>query len=115
MMSNWEAVRDALGIKEERRTVYKVKGRRARLTKDAAIREGLKAIAADLDGECTCDKGDSVTPDYDCGCYERREKMIDRMTPLAKALPASREEWDRRIAQYREACFLDDGIWTGEG
>ena len=37
------------------------------------------------------------------------------MTPIAKALPASRAEWDRRIAQYREACFLDDAIWKGEG
>lgn len=37
--------------------------------------------------------------------------MITRMTPLAKTLPASREEWDRRIAQYQEACFLDDSIW----
>jgi len=43
--------------------------------------------------------------------YERREKMIDRMTPIAKALPASRDEWERRIAQYQEACFLDDSIW----
>ena len=115
MMKNWEAVRDALGIKEEQRTVYKVEGRRARLTKDAAIREGLKALAAELDPDCECSKGDEVTPEYYCGCQERREQMIDRMTPLAKALPASREEWDRRIAQYREACFLDDGIWTGEG
>ena len=49
MMKNWESVRDALGIKEEQRTVYKVEGRRARLTKDAAIREGLKALAAELD------------------------------------------------------------------
>ena len=115
MMTNWAAVRDALGIKEEQRTVYKVEGRRARLTKDSAIREGLKALAEDLDGACECDKGDDVTPDYDCGCHERREQMITRMTPLAKALPASREEWDRRIAQYREACFLDDAIWKGEG
>ncbi len=45
-MKDWEAVRDALGIKEEQRAVYKVEGRRARLTKDAAIREGLKALAA---------------------------------------------------------------------
>ena len=110
-MKDWKAVRDALGIKEEQRTVYKVEGRRARLTKDAAIREGLKALAARLDSECECSKGDSVTPDYYCGCHERREQMIDRMTPIAKALPASRDEWERRIAQYQEACFLDDSIW----
>ena len=109
MMTNWAAVRDALGIKEEQRTVYKVEGRRARLTKDAAIREGLKALAEGLDGECECSASNY------CGCHERREQMITRMTPLAKALPASRDEWERRIAQYREACFLDDGIWTGEG
>ena len=115
MMTNWAAVRDALGIKEEQRTVYKVEGRRARLAKDAAMREGLKALAADLDGECECSKGNEFEPSNYCGCHERREQMIDRMTPIAKALPASREEWDRRIAQYREACFLDDGIWTGEG
>ena len=114
MMKNWHAVRDALGITEEQRTVYKVAGRRARLTKDAAIREGLKAIAAQLDADCECSKGDEVTPAYYCGCQERREQMIDRMTPIAKALPASHNEWDRRIAQYREACFLDDGIWTEE-
>ena len=70
MMTNWEAVRDALGIKEEQRRVYKVEGRRARLTKDSAIREGLKALAEELDGDCECDKGDEVTPDYDCGCHE---------------------------------------------
>ena len=115
MKTNWAAVRDALRIKEEQRTVYKVEGRRARLTKDAAIREGLKALAEELDGDCECDKGDAVTPDYDCGCHERREQMIARMTPLAKSLPASKEAWDRRVAAYREACFLDDGIWTGEG
>ena len=103
-MKDWESVRKALGIKEEQRIVYKVEGRRARLTKDAAIREGLKALAARLDSECECSKGDSVTPDYYCGCHERREKMIDRMTPLAKTLPASRDEWERRIAQYQEAA-----------
>ena len=111
MMTNWEAVRDALGIKEEQRTVYKVEGRRARLTKDAAIREGLKALAEELDRECDCLRSDHVTPYYDCGCHERREQMITRMTPIAKGLPASQSEWDRRIAQYREACFLDDAIW----
>lgn len=115
MMTNWAAVRQTLGIKEEQRTVYKVEGRRARLTKDAAIREGLKALAAELDGECECSKGNEFEPSNDCGCHERREQMIDRMTPIAKALPSSKAEWDRRIAQYREACFLDDGIWTGEG
>lgn len=47
-MQDWEAVRNALGIEEEQRTVYKVEGRRARLTKDSAIREGLKALAARL-------------------------------------------------------------------
>ena len=114
MMTNWAAVRDALGIKEEQRTVYKVEGRRARLTKDSAIREGLKALAEELDGDCECDKGDAVTPDYDCGCHERREQMITRMTPLARGLPASQSEWERRIAQYREAGFLDDAIWKGE-
>ncbi len=111
MMTDWESVRTALGIKEEQRSVYTVEGRRARLTKDAAIREGLKALAARLDGECECGKGDSVTPDYDCGCHERRDKMIDRMTPIAKALPATKDEWERRILQYQEACFLDDSIW----
>ena len=115
MKTNWAAVRDALGITEEQRTVYKVEGRRARLTKDSAIREGLKALAEELDGDCECDKGDEVTPDYDCGCHERREQMISRMAPLAKALPASRAEWDRRIVQYREAGFLNDVIWKGEG
>lgn len=111
MMTDWESVRTALGIKEEQRTVYKVEGRRARLTKDSAIREGLKALATRLDSECECDKGDSVTPDYDCGCHERREQMIARMTPIAKALPATKDEWERRIAQYQKACFLDDSIW----
>jgi hypothetical protein len=55
MMTNWAAVRDALGIKEEQRTVYKVKGRRARLTKDAAIREGFKkgVLVEDLCRKCT--------------------------------------------------------------
>ena len=117
MMKDWVAVRDALGIKEEQRTVYKVEGRRARLTKDAAIREGLKALAEGLDGECDCSAPEPSVgyPGSDCGCHERREQMITRMTPLAKALPASQSEWERRIAQYREACFLDDGIWTGEG
>ena len=114
MMTNWAAVRDALGIKEEQRTVYKVEGRRARLTKDSAIREGLKALAEELDGDCECDKGDEVTPDYDCGCHERREQMISRMTPIAKALPATKDEWERRILQYQEACFLDDSIWEAK-
>lgn len=114
MMKDWHAVRDALGIKEEQRTVYKVEGRRARLTKDAAIREGLKALAAELDADCECSKGTEFEPSSYCGCHERREQMIDRMTPIVKALPASKAEWDRRIAQYREACFLDDGIWTEE-
>ncbi len=113
-MKDWKAVREALGIKEEQRTVYKVEGRRARLTKDAAIREGLKALAARLDGECECSKGDSVTPDYDCGCHERREKMIDRMTPIVKAMPASKAKWDRMILMYQEAGFLDDSIWEVE-
>ena len=111
MMTDWESVRTALGLKEEQRTVYKVEGRRARLTKDAAIREGLKALAARLDSECECSKGDSVTPDYDCGCHERREKMIDRMTPIVKAMPASKAKWDRMILMYQEAGFLDDSIW----
>ena len=113
-MKDWKAVREALGIKEEQRTVYKVEGRRARLTKDAAIREGLKALAARLDGECECSKGDSVTPDYDCGCHERREKMFDRMTPIVKAMPASKAKWDRMILMYQEAGFLDDSIWEVE-
>ncbi len=113
-MTDWESVRTALGVKEEQRTVYKVEGRRARLTKDAAIREGLKALAARLDGECECSKGDSVTPDYDCGCHERREKMIDRMTPIVKAMPASKAKWDRMILMYQEAGFLDDSIWEVE-
>ena len=110
-MKDWESVRKALGIKEEQRIVYKVEGRRARLTKDAAIREGLNALAARLDSECECSKGDSVTPDYDCGCHERREQMIARMTPIAKALPASKPKWDRMIMMYQEAGFLDDSIW----
>lgn len=110
-MKDWEAVRDALGIKEEQRAVYKVDGRRARLTKDAAIREGLKALAARLDSECECSKGDSVTPDYYCGCHERREQMISRMTPIVKAMPASKAKWDRMILLYQEAGFLDDSIW----
>lgn len=114
MMKDWESVRKALGIKEEQRTVYKVEGRRARLTKDSAIREGLKALAARLDGECECSKGDSVTPDYYCGCHERREQMIARMTPIAKALPASKPKWDRMIMMYQEAGFLDDSIWEVE-
>ena len=112
-MKDWESVRTALGIKEEQRTVYKVEGRRARLTKDAAIREGLKALAEELDGDCNCSAPEPAVgyPGDDCGCHERREQMITRMTPLAKTLPASREEWERRIAQYQEACFLDDSIW----
>ncbi len=113
-MKDWKAVREALGIKEEQRTVYKVEGRRARLTKDAAIREGLKALAARLDGECECSKGDSVTPDYYCGCHERREQMISRMTPIVKAMPASKAKWDRMILMYQEAGFLDDSIWEVE-
>nr|AGC71954.1 hypothetical protein [uncultured bacterium A1Q1_fos_25] len=113
-MKDWKAVREALGIKEEQRTVYKVEGRRARLTKDAAIREGLKALAARLDGECECSKGDSVTPDYYCGCHERREQMISRMTPIVKAMPASKPKWDRMIMMYQEAGFLDDSIWEVE-
>lgn len=112
-MRDWESVRKALGIKEEQRTVYKVEGRRARLTKDAAIREGLKALAARLDGECECSKGDSVTPDYYCGCHERREQMISRMTPIVKAMPASKAKWDRMIMMYQEAG-LDDSIWEVE-
>ena len=110
-MTNWESARKALGIKEEQCTVYKVDGRRRTLTKSAAIRASLKKLASELDGPCECARGDSVTPGYSCGCVERRDKMIARMTPVAKALPASREEWERRIRAYQEAGFLDDSIW----
>lgn len=59
-MKDWDAVRDALGIKEEQRTVYKVEGRRARLTKDAAIREGLKALMLNACARTLTQTRDSV-------------------------------------------------------
>ncbi len=77
-------------------------------------RRHLRALAARLDGECECSKGDSVTPDYYCGCHERREQMIARMTPIVKAMPTSKAKWDRMILMYQEAGFLDDSIWEVE-
>lgn len=112
ILKNWDAVKKELGIEEVQRTVYKVKGRKTRLTKNAAINEGLKQLANRLDGPCQCDRGDEITPPSYCGCYERKEKMVERMTPLAKALPKSQTEWDSKIKAYEEACFLDDSIWS---
>ena len=114
ILKNWAAVMKELGIEEVQRTVYKVKGRKARLTKDAAINEGLKQLANRLDGPCQCGMGDEITPPDYCGCYERKEKMVERMLPLAKALPASLIEWNAKIKAYEEAGYLDDGIWSNK-
>jgi hypothetical protein len=40
--------------------------------------------------------------------------MISRMTPIVKAMPASKAKWDRMILMYQEAGFLDDSIWEVE-
>jgi len=111
ILKNWAAVMKELGIEEVHRVTYKVKGRNGRLTKNAAIIDGLKELAVRLDGPCQCGRGDE--PDY-CGCHERKEKMVERMLPLAKALPASLTEWNAKIKAYEEAGYLDDGIWSNK-
>ena len=100
---NWTAMADALDITTEMRPVYRA-GKRGFLTKDAAIRDAIKGIARKLD-QCLCDSGDSDftvgrgTPPYYCGCQERIEEMIDVLTPIAKRLPDSQAEWEKKTSE----------------
>lgn len=94
---NWTAMADALDTTTEMRPVYRA-GKRAFLTKDAAIRDAIKDIARQLD-QCLCDVGDDVTPAHYCGCQDRIEAMIEVLTPIAKRLPESKAEWDEKTSQ----------------
>ena len=73
-------------------------GKRGFLTKDAAIRDAIKGITRQLD-QCLCDVGDDVTPAHYCGCRERKKEMIDVLTPIAKRLPESQEEWEEKTSE----------------
>lgn len=112
-ITRWESIKKELSIIEVPRIVYKVQGKKARLTKDSAILEALKKLAKELDGECQCSKGDDITPPDFCGCYDRRNKFIERMTPIVKQLPTSLPLWNTMINLYKNADFLDDSVWNG--
>jgi len=94
---NWQAVSAALGITAQTCTVYRAPPRKhtenkRRFTKDAAIRDAVKAIANKL-SPCECSPGDEVTPADYCGCNERHGEMVEILTGAAKRLPESAEEW----------------------
>ena len=72
-----KADRETLGIITQTRTVYTVKvGKRSRsfLTPGGALEGFLRMAAAECDC-CECDRGDSVTPSYYCGCKERQTTL----------------------------------------
>lgn len=94
---NWSALSEALDISTEMRPVYRA-GKRGFLTKDAAIRDAIKGITRQLD-QCLCDVGDDVTPAHYCGCQDRIAEMIDVLTPIAKRLPESQEEWEEKTSE----------------
>ena len=100
---NWQALAEALNITTETRPVYRA-GKRAFLTKDAAIRDAIKGIARSLD-YCDCAPSEPDTmygrgyPGNYCGCRERIEEMIDVLTPIAKRLPDSQAEWEEKTSE----------------
>ena len=94
---NWSALSEALDITTETRPVYRA-GKRAFLTQDAASRDAIKDIARQLD-QCLCEVGADVTPAHYCGCQERIEEMIDVLTPIAKRLPDSQAEWEKKTSE----------------
>ena len=100
---NWQALAEALNITTETRPVYRA-GKRAFLTKDAAIRDAIKGIARSLD-YCDCAPSEPDTmygrgyPGNYCGCRERIEEMIEVLTPIAKRLPESQAEWDEKTSE----------------
>ena len=100
---NWSALSEALDITTETRPVYRA-GKRAFLTKDAAIRDAIKGIARSLD-YCDCAPSEPDTmygrgyPGNYCGCRERIEEMIEVLTPIAKRLPESQAEWDEKTSE----------------
>jgi len=114
IMKNWQAVSEALGITAQTCTVYRAPPRKhtenkRRFTKDAAIRDAVKAIANKL-SPCECSPGDEVTPTDYCGCNERHGEMVEMLTGIAKRLPESAEEW----AQITADDYWDDYKWKEE-
>jgi len=95
---NWQAVSEALGIITETCTVYRAPRRKhgehkRRLTKQTAIKDALTLIADGILGPCECERGDSTSPSFYCGCTHRRLEVVEVLTDVAKRLPESAEEW----------------------
>ncbi len=110
--TKWDEISKTLGIVAEKRTVYRAaQGRRARLTKETALMDALKAKARELDGKCQCSRGDSVTPADYCGCRDRILAYADLMFPVARMLPVSADKLAEMLSPDAYAAYWESNNW----